>query len=800
MQRPSLLTLATTGAFLAAAILAAVFAAVMAGVIERTNMRELDRAFDAAALRWVDVHTDGLRVQLSGTAPTESARIRALQVAGGVVDASRISDTFEVARNTVIVAPVFRIEAMRNNDELSVIGLVPADPGEEAIIDRLTGMGDDAMVSDMLQTADHPAPEGWPAALDFTIEALGMLPVSQISLTAARIEVHALVESAEARAALETRLHAMVPQGAVLMLDLVAPRPVIAPFTLRFLIDEQGARFDACAADSVDARDLILRAARGAGATDRLDCTIAMGSPSSRWGRAAELAIGELAQLGAGVITFSDSDLSLVVPADVAQGAFDRAVGRLETRLPDAFTLTAVMLEPEEASEAVDEGRAEVVATLSDEGQVLIAGRLPDTRIRDSVSAFARARFGSESVVLETRLDPALPSGWSVRVLTALEALAELHDGRAMVRADRVEISGVSGNPDVSARLSRILSEGLGQGAVYTVRVRYDEALDPVAQAPTPERCEAQIQAILQDNKITFAPGAATLDSESRAALDQIADVLRDCGALELEVAGHTDSQGRAETNLALSQSRAEAVINALLSRRVLVSGMEARGYGAEQPIADNATAAGREANRRIEMTLIRPEPEPMERDPELEAQLTFDIQTPGENTTRPEASPRRPAPAAVEETGDATDDETGAGTDAAADTDQAADPAPDATDAASAASDEGATQEGATAEEATAEEATEEEATEEGATEEASADSTAQDAADDALSGDATDQALEEDAAEEEAETPPVPAVRPQPRPENLVPNSGNTVEESDEAAQTEASADAETDAEIDE
>lgn len=823
MQRPSLLTLASTAAFLAAAVLAAVFALVMAGVIERTNTRELDSAFDAAGLQWVGVQTDGLRVHLSGTAPTESARIRALQVAGGVVDASRVTETFEVVSNSVVVAPVFRIEVMRNDDDLSVIGLVPADPGDGMIIDRLTAVGGDATVSDMLQTADHPAPPRWQASLDFAIEALGMMPVSQISVTASRIEVHALVESAEARNQLEIQLHEMAPQEVVLMLDLVAPRPVIAPFTLRFLIDEQGARFDACAADTEGARDLILRAARAAGASDRLECTIAMGSPSQRWGRAAELAIGELAQLGAGVVTFSDGDLSLVVPSSVAQGAFDRAVGRLETRLPDAFTLTAVMLDPEVEGEAVEEAGAELAATLTENGQVVVEGRLPDSRIRDSVSAFARARFGSDAVTLEARLDPALPSGWSVRVLTALEALAELHHGRVTVRSDRVEVTGVSGNPDVSAQVARILADGLGQGAVYAVRVRYDEELDPVQQAPTPERCEARVQAILVDNKITFAPGSATLDTESREALDQIADVLRDCGALEMEVAGHTDSQGRSETNLALSQARAEAVINALLSRRVLVSGMEARGYGAENPIADNATAAGREANRRIEMNLIRPEPEPLARDPELEAELVFEIQTAGETTTRPEANPRRPAPApqaetpaddateAAEDAGEpvaseqvvAADDAEGAATEEAAEEtteETTAEATEEATgeealvgDGPETEAPETETPEAETPEgEATEAEATETEATEAETTEAETTESDAAGTADpEADTGNAAEDASDEaEGQTPEVAAPPAPSVRPVPRPANLVPAGGNTVEESGEVLETEASA----------
>jgi len=72
-----------------------------------------------------------------------------------------------------------------------------------------------------------------------------------------------------------------------------------------------------------------------------------------------------------------------------------------------------------------------------------------------------------------------------------------------------------------------------------------------------------------------------------------------------MEIAGHTDSQGREEMNLNLSQSRADAVLNGLLARSVLVSNLTAQGYGESQPIASNETEAGREQNRRIEFRLL---------------------------------------------------------------------------------------------------------------------------------------------------------------------------------------------------
>ena len=81
-----------------------------------------------------------------------------------------------------------------------------------------------------------------------------------------------------------------------------------------------------------------------------------------------------------------------------------------------------------------------------------------------------------------------------------------------------------------------------------------------------------------------------------------------------MEIGGHTDSQGREEMNQALSQSRAQALLNAIATRRILTSNLTAKGYGESLPISDNESETGREANRRIEFKLIRGEtvaPEP---------------------------------------------------------------------------------------------------------------------------------------------------------------------------------------------
>jgi OOP family OmpA-OmpF porin len=105
-------------------------------------------------------------------------------------------------------------------------------------------------------------------------------------------------------------------------------------------------------------------------------------------------------------------------------------------------------------------------------------------------------------------------------------------------------------------------------------------------------------------NKIVFEPGSVEISEAAGEILDRIAEILPDCLHVPMEIGGHTDSQGREEMNLGLSQSRADAVLNGLLARGVLVSNLTARGYGETRPIADNETEEGRERNRRIEFRL----------------------------------------------------------------------------------------------------------------------------------------------------------------------------------------------------
>ncbi len=505
---------------------------------------------------------------------------------------------------------------------------------------KLTAIAGEGRVTDMLEAADHPVPQGWAAALDFGMKALGSLPRSKVSIFADHVAITAISDSAAEKARIESDLVRKVPKGLRLTLDISAPRPVITPFTLRFLVDGNGARFDACSADSDQARDRILAAATAAGATRKNACTIGLGVPTPAWADAVTMGLAAMKELGAGSITFSDADISLIAADTVTQEVFDRVVGELESNLPEVFSLHAV-LTPKQAEVSGAPVVPEFVATLSSEGRLEIRGRLGDDLSRHAVESFARSRFGSDSVHAATRLAPDMPAGWPMRVLAALEALGELDSGSAQVRPEIIRISGVTGSTTASDSVARILSSRLGEELNFQLDIRYDEKLDPLLGLPTDEECVAAINGILAGHKINFEPGSAQIARDASGTLDQIAEQMKKCPDIPMEVGGHTDAQGREEMNLSLSQARAEAVVDALMGRRVLTGHLTALGYGETVPIADNDTEAGREANRRIEFRLVKPEAEAATADGAA-AEAPVAVATPDDDTPKPKPRPER--------------------------------------------------------------------------------------------------------------------------------------------------------------
>jgi len=103
---------------------------------------------------------------------------------------------------------------------------------------------------------------------------------------------------------------------------------------------------------------------------------------------------------------------------------------------------------------------------------------------------------------------------------------------------------------------------------------------------------------------VFFDVGKSIVKSESNTELDRLVKLLKDVPGLEIELSGHTDNTGSESLNKKLSQDRAQAVVNYLTGKGIAAKRLTAKGYGSAQPVANNASAEGRQENRRTEFMI----------------------------------------------------------------------------------------------------------------------------------------------------------------------------------------------------
>lgn len=144
---------------------------------------------------------------------------------------------------------------------------------------------------------------------------------------------------------------------------------------------------------------------------------------------------------------------------------------------------------------------------------------------------------------------------------------------------------------------------GAGTGAYMDVQARKlrQELLNTGVQV---QEANGQIYLIMPGN-ITFDSNDANIKPAFQPVLNSIAKVINEYSKTMVQVNGYTDSTGSAATNNSLSLMRANSILNYLRLRGVNGNRIVSNGYGSSNPIASNATAAGREQNRRVEIVLI---------------------------------------------------------------------------------------------------------------------------------------------------------------------------------------------------
>lgn len=230
--------------------------------------------------------------------------------------------------------------------------------------------------------------------------------------------------------------------------------------------------------------------------------------------------------------------------------------------------------------------------------KLTLDGRVPDIATRDAVIEAANRDRPARIEEVESNLEAIgipPPTGFREVVLRGVETLKLCTAGTASFTALRFNLLCELPESD-AAGVRALAGAALSYGSVGEIQVLPVEAV---------ESCEEELARLLEASRIEFDPGSDRIASSKAALLDLTARAAADCpGTLRVE--GHTDNTGSRPLNQDLSRRRAEAVRAALIQRGVAPSRIIASGFGATQPLGNNATGEGRALNRRIEIRIVR--------------------------------------------------------------------------------------------------------------------------------------------------------------------------------------------------
>jgi OOP family OmpA-OmpF porin len=335
----------------------------------------------------------------------------------------------------------------------------------------------------------------------------------------------------------------------------------------------------------------LLEAARAdLGGVEVVDQTnLSRGAPP-RFDDAALLLLDQVARLKDGKITISDTKVSLSGMARDLGGR--EAIAAALKNLPEGFSVASNEIK---APPYIFQAYKDPVALT-----LTLTGYVPDNNLHTAIVAAATRKFFSEKVVDNLKASLGAPAGFANAVIPAIGALSRLSTGTLVISDREVKLSGDALFDAALGQLRGNLVKDFSQGW----QLKADLTVKPAAAPVDASVCQQLFSELLAKGTIRFESGRSNLDLDSAGLLDHLTEVALRCPTTNIEVAGHTDTDGDNAANQVLSEKRAQAVVEYLVKAGLPASRFTAIGYGSIQPVAVNDTDEGKARNRRIEFVV----------------------------------------------------------------------------------------------------------------------------------------------------------------------------------------------------
>jgi OmpA-OmpF porin, OOP family len=226
---------------------------------------------------------------------------------------------------------------------------------------------------------------------------------------------------------------------------------------------------------------------------------------------------------------------------------------------------------------------------------VVASGTVPDEATRIAIVTKLREVYGANRVVDNIAVGGVVsPPNWSSYATKIIGPnLKSVSRGQLSLDGTSLSISGQVGSEALRQQVASELASSLN--ANYVVKNGLQVA---VVQ-------QNILDKTLANRIIEFETGSANITSNGLAILDEMATAMKTMSGQKFEVVGHTDNSGSRAYNLALSDARANSVKSYLAAKGIDPAAIATHGSGPDQPVASNATEAGRARNRRIEFRVV---------------------------------------------------------------------------------------------------------------------------------------------------------------------------------------------------
>ncbi|MBV1761923.1 OmpA family protein [Hoeflea sp.] len=540
---------------------------------------------------WAKVSLDGRDLTLTGIAPDEDSQVEALAIARDVYGVRVASDVSTLLPEE----KPYRLTIEKTAGGVSLSGFVPNESARVNLIAMLTRMLPGIALTDQMRLA-RGAPEGLVSLAGYGLAAFPRFSTGTVEITDRSLAIRGQALDPEDH---EVALAAVasIPEAAGMVSSVdITPAVVTGNYTWTASIGPDGLRLEGYAPDATT-RAAILAGAKAIApdmsVEDRM--RFASGVPDGMdWKAAAEDALSIVSDLSEGTAVVRNRVLDLSGQAVDAE-AFRRVQSVLSAPFSSGLVLGTADIG------VANVASSEWTATRRGEDLVL-AGSLPSEAARARLLEIAGLKFGQMKIDDTQDIATGVPEGFEAAVLVVLQALSRLDDAEARIVGATVLVRGLALNEAASRDVARLLSEALPEGFTAEPAIETATAPDNVLPAPA---CQEELNRLTARNTVLFETGEAAIRDHSYGFLDRIAFAARQCGDVRLEISGHTDSDGSEADNLALSERRAEAVLDFMIAAGVPAERMDATGYGESRPLESNETDAGKAANRRIEFRVL---------------------------------------------------------------------------------------------------------------------------------------------------------------------------------------------------